>query len=347
MPRSELGPWGKLYASLADDAAHFTDRQFRAYVETLCVAIRGRGELPKLRPLRARMGAAEIDFLVEEGRLSVDEHNAVTVTGWQRYNAPVDRTNATRQARFRERHAQFVDTVDNGVTVTRVPTSTSSNVENDEEKNGASDAPDVARPTDFDALDRYHELTGLRPWGGRSGAWLRELQAKHGIPNTIAALEVEHRDHPGDRSLLSNVAARLERQADRVAEAKRKEPKPVDPVQAQMRAALAARERSESGDPPVGDPAAGRRAFGALRGNLGPLTPAAAVVSSPQNGSSRRSDPTARVLTAGEGSDTASAARPAASRVEANSFAPRDEPGAPEPSRSEASTDEAHEGDRA
>jgi hypothetical protein len=247
MPRSELGPWGKLYASLEEDTAHYSDRQFRALVGIVCRAIRGRGELPKLRPLQALYGSDEVGFLVDEGRLVAFGDGKVEVVGWATYQAPIDRTNVQRQRAFRERQKAVIHGGDNGaeplrngVTVTDAATSTSTSLDSDDEptKNVATASGYPIPDSDRDALDRYFELTGNRPWDRNVGAWLRELQAAHGDVNVAAALEVEFREKPEQRTLVGRVQARLERQADRVRQAKAKEPPKVDPLQAQIRAAM-------------------------------------------------------------------------------------------------------------
>jgi hypothetical protein len=121
-----LGPWGKLYADIVERKAHYTDRQFRRLIEVIALAIRGRGELPPAKALRARLGPREFDFLVSEGDLSI-EYDVVTLHKWPTYQAKVDRTNTERQARYRERR----NALSNGVSHGLLPTSTSSNVTED------------------------------------------------------------------------------------------------------------------------------------------------------------------------------------------------------------------------
>lgn len=271
MPRSTLGPWGKLYASTAADTAHYTDRQFRAFIGILCLAIKDRGELPKLLPLRALFGPEEVDFLVSEGRL-VASPNGVMLTGWTTYQAPVDRTNADRQRRWYARSKTSSADVDNAlanehntVSLTMLPTSTSTTEEttNEDEATLArvrEGEPDGSR----DALDRYYELTQSYPYGRRAGSWIEELQATHGVVHVVAALEVEHKADSSLKTLLGRVQARLERQAHRVAQAERSKPKPIDPLIAEIRAAL-----PEDDDPGVDTSpeaiAAGKAAWEALR----------------------------------------------------------------------------------
>lgn len=319
MARQRLGPWGRWYASTEEDTAHYTDAQFRAWAGVFGRAVANRGELPKLKPLRALYASGAIDFLIEEGRLDVTADNAVTVRGWMVYQAPVDNTNAIRQARHRSRTKTSSVDVDNAlgngsnaVTVTGHPTSTSIESTKDEGRveSGASYPVAGSEP---DGLDAYYEITGSRPWGRPIATWLLELEATHGLANLRAALEVEVR--AGDRKkLVDRVAARLEAQAHRVEQAEAKKPKPVDPLIVEQRAAYAARygpeEAEVAAEPDPATVAAGRAAFEALRGSLGGRRNGASA----SIGDVLRSRPGAEAarqklsLTVDEGSDTQSAA---------------------------------------
>ena len=323
--RPSLGPWMKLYVSALDTKAHYTDRQFRALIETWMMAVRQpvRGVFPNSSGLARRVGADEVDFMIEQGDLIVAPDGSVSVNRWSDYQSGVLSTERTRT------HKAGGEPVDNSSgtvpehvgntplvrardALSPLPSREDVDTTNEEERPSASD--------DRDAADRFYELTLIRPWGKRSGSWLGELQEQHGLVNVTAALEVEHRENPNGRDLLSRVAARLERQAERVAKAKRSEPKPVDPVQAQLREALEARDRGEAPPPdPVADPeavAAGRAAWAALRSTLpgrhetnghgrrkGLVEPVGAVL-----GSVSGVPATGLSLTAGRGSETESAA---------------------------------------
>jgi hypothetical protein len=236
MPRTRLGPWGRWYASTEEDTAHYTDRAFRAWAGIFGRAVANRGDLPKLRPLRALYGAKEVDFLISEGRLCVDGES-VTICSWTVYQAPPDNTGAERQARFRERHRDDSPQVDNdvenpsqplrnGVTSRSAPTSTSTSTEPNEETGVVRSeeitpprAPAPARGStmtavddgDRDSLDTLFELSGIRPWGRRAGNWLRDLEGAHSTALVDAALREEWRRKPDMADLISRVAARLER----------------------------------------------------------------------------------------------------------------------------------------
>lgn len=124
-----------------------------------------------------------------------------------------------------------------------------------------------------DARDLYAALTGSRPWGRPAGAWILRLQERHGQAQVEAALLVEHRTDSTLNTLLGRIEARLEKAADRVAEAKQREPKPVDPLREQLKAAVEARYGAEDAKPIVGTSpegiAAGRAVVAALRASNG------------------------------------------------------------------------------
>jgi len=164
-----------------------------------------------------------------------------------------------------------------------------------------------------DVLDAYYEVTGSRPWGRPVAAWLLELEYHHGLANVEAALIVEATD-PDRKRLVDRTAARLEAQAHRVKAAEARQPKPVDPLLAEQRAAYEARYGPETAEvaaePDPDAVAAGRAAFEALRGNLGTgrrgiAQPVGAVLGSGKGAEAARPKLS---LTADEGSDTESAA---------------------------------------
>lgn len=311
MPASELGPWGRIYFRIGVDKAHYSLEALGAFLKTWAAMglVTPRGSL-KRRAVIGLIGQVMYDFLVEEGDL-IESGGSVTMHRWEWYQAPLEQ-NRRRQAVHRSSPA--VDNVterDRNVTVTGSSRDVSSSPSDsldvgttNEEERPSAFMPDS---DDRDSLDRFHELTGLRPWGKRSGSWLKELQATHGTVNVDAALEVEHKADPSGRDLLSRTAARLERQAERVATAKAKEPKPVDPLQAQIRESLVASGRYDpvpESDLSPEAVAAGRAALEALRkgrpANLqrgGGLQRVGAVVSSGQGA------PSGLSLTVGEGSD--------------------------------------------
>ena len=307
MTRERLGPWLKLYADVTDRKAHYTDRQFRTLIEIFVHGLRGnpRGTLPSRAALAARYGVDEIDFLFDQGDIHIVD-GTVSIVGWNSYQAHVLSTSRVQKVRGNavETSSPRSETVTSRFAATS--TSTSIDSENGERKNGASDSLATSYPSgDRDALDAFYELTRIRPWGRRPGEWLGELQEAHGVPNVIAALEVESRSGSA-KDLISRVAARLEAQKHRVEKAAAKERRsaPKTGLQAEIAAAVAARY----GDDDVTvepDEEAGRKLREKLNGGgaTGLASAVAGVVRSvpgaPETGLS---------LTAGEGSDTESAA---------------------------------------
>lgn len=270
MPRERLGPWGRWYASTEEDTAHYSDRAFRAWAGIFGRAVTNRGALPKLRPLRALYGAEDVDFLIAEGRLIVDGES-VSICQWSTYQAPIDRTNADRQARWRRTSQHGDNAVDNsldnesnGVMVTKFPTSTSTSTDSIETstsgnaRDGSTMAPDPNG--DRDSLDVYHEITASYPWGKRAGAWLRELEAAHGLPQTEAALRVEWREKAELRTLLQRVAGRLARSRDKAEAA-------VE--QSRRSASLRPPEPPQAREPTEDERMAGEAARAALRASYG------------------------------------------------------------------------------
>lgn len=300
--RAALGPWFKLYADVVERKAHYSDAQFRAFVEVLAWGVRNspRGTLPSRRSVTARLGSEAVDFMFTEGDLVEEADGSVTISGWDVYQSGVLSTE-----RKAPKVANPVEHVDNSSRTVPEPftnigplPSTSSSTE---EEDGAVAVNGGAPVGDRDSLDRFHELTNVRPWGRPSGRWLRDLEEQHGLVNVVAALEVEARS--GDtKDLIGRVAGRLGKQAERIerqAERARKAPPRPSPEEEAMRAAMVATGRYE---PPVNG----------SRG--GPLTKVGDLLQSAPDGSASQS--TSPVSAEGRRSD------PAADRVEANSFAP-------------------------
>lgn len=233
LPRDSLGPWGKLYATLEEDLAHFDDRQFRAFIGILCRSIRGRGEIPKLKPLRAIYGADVVDFLIEEGRLTADG-NAVTVTGADVYNAPADPTNAERQRRYRERvhgWSNGRNNADNGVTTALSPnaisdgSSLSSPVEESSLAEGDESAPssrvNVGVSEDWILLAKLMEDLTQQPFA-LSNPWSKmslmalDLIRRHGWPkfSERARIVAGRIPNPGVDEIIFGVNGTLRRSVD-------------------------------------------------------------------------------------------------------------------------------------
>lgn len=276
MAREPRSRWWRCYTTLPRDKRDYTDAQFRAFITAISIGeeLPPYGVLPKLSALRAELGSENVDFLVAQGDIDVSGELPV-IAGRDVYQAPPDRTAAERQARHRQRSKEAAVGVDNDVdSVTSrpvtplrngspLPSISISNVEPTEKKNGVSDG-------DFDALDRYYELTMNRPWGRRAGEWLAELIEAHGDVNVAAALEVEHKADSSMQTLLGRVTARLAKQADRVEKAAAKERKlHVDPVREQYRRAIEERYGpDDTQEPPTGTVEEGRAAWAALKAQM-------------------------------------------------------------------------------
>lgn len=312
MPVSELGPWGRIYFRIGVDKAHYSLHELGAFLKVWAAMglVTPRGRL-KRRAIIGMIGEKLFDFLVEEGDLiPLDEPEIYAMHRWDWYQAPLIQ-NAARQGRYRRDKAggPTVDNVmspDSNVTVTstsRDATYSESDSLESTSEDGASNGGAVDNSPD--ALDRYYELTQTRPWGRRPGSWLEDLQSTHGVPNVVAALEVESRSDPSVKTLLGRVAARLEAQAHRVATAKAREPKKPTGLQAEIAASITARYGAEA-VAVAPDLEAGRKLRESIGSNgaNGIATMAASVLGSGQGAaaSPRLS------LTADEGSDTESAA---------------------------------------
>ena len=82
---------------------------------------------------------------------------------------------------------------------------------------------------DYDAQDRYYQLTGYRPWGIWSGEKLLAAERDYGRAETIAALEAEWTSSPDRKTILDRVLARLARDADAIRQARKVKPRPRRP----------------------------------------------------------------------------------------------------------------------
>lgn len=104
---------------------------------------------------------------------------------------------------------------------------------------------------DFDALDRYHELTGWRPWGQFSGEKLQAAIRDYGDEVVTSALEAEYAKDGTKDTLLKRTEARLAKDADRRREADRakREARPaVVPIDEKARNAIIVELMESKGD---------------------------------------------------------------------------------------------------
>ncbi len=89
--RSPLGPWMKVYVSVLDTKAHYSDAQFRALVELWALAVRQpvRGRFTNRSALDRRLGAENVSYLIEQGDLDVLDDGSVIPHRWDEYQSGV------------------------------------------------------------------------------------------------------------------------------------------------------------------------------------------------------------------------------------------------------------------
>jgi hypothetical protein len=215
------------------------------YPADAIVAFYGTLELAEEQPIRGRFEseallrvlltgpdnhgrrfARQVPYLLAQGDL-VRDGAALVVEGWELLQEG-DVTIAERVQRFRSRRRKG-DPVGNG------PGNGPSNGEGNEEPSratrparnavdsvtdsvdGFGDGAGGAR----DSLDRYHELTGFRPWGQFSGDALRGAANDYGDAAVLVALDAEYAVDTDRNTLLRRTQARLARDAERATRAPR------------------------------------------------------------------------------------------------------------------------------
>lgn len=186
--------------------------------------------------------------------LEEEAEGVVAVRGWKRwqraYRGPSDLPEvkaANERARYWQQKAldsEPVTDLREPVTSLGMPVITKELEEREEREEGITAREDPSDlSTESDLLDRFHELTLLRPWGRASGRWLRDLQDGYGLDAAVTAMDAEHRADPDASTLISRTEARLARAADKAKQSKVQEakaPRKVDPeVEARQRAAMA------------------------------------------------------------------------------------------------------------
>lgn len=89
--RSPLGPWLKLYVSVIDTKAHYSDAAFRALIETWAFAVRQptRGQFVNRSALDRRVGRENVDYLIDQGDLEVADDGSVSLHRWDEYQSGV------------------------------------------------------------------------------------------------------------------------------------------------------------------------------------------------------------------------------------------------------------------
>lgn len=90
-----------------------------------------------------------------------------------------------------------------------------------------------------DSLDRYHELTGYRPWAQWSGDALVGLERDYGMAEVVAALDTEYASDGTRDTLLKRASARVARNAEHAKRAKAKVLRPrLEPIDEKARNAV-------------------------------------------------------------------------------------------------------------
>jgi len=239
-------PWFKAFADLSERKAHYSDAQFRAFVEMLCAAAASRtpGIFVSLAAVRRIVGGS-VDFLVEQGDLIIEDGGAVTVHGWARCQRPFDEGHAERQRRYRDRKNDADDDASSRSSLQRHNGSSTTTLREDTYSEGVSFPAPVPAPAhvtpardvvgypdgDHDSLDTYHELAGYRPWGQWSGDQLKAAMVEYGDATVDAALRFEAGRHTDRKTLMKRTLTKLARDADRAEMAREKAPKVVKSAQ--------------------------------------------------------------------------------------------------------------------
>lgn len=216
-----------------------------------------------------QVDASTVETLVRIGALDLQEDGTLHVRGWQsyqkRYRGPSDDP-ALKAAQERERYwrgeAERLRGLDEAKPGTSLGGSgiEESRGEGREEKEGRAPATSTLLPGEDDppdSLDRFYELTLLRPWGKPSGRWLREIEDNYGGAEIVRKmLDSEFTRDQNARDLINRVEARLAREADRKRTEKAKQSRKspdrngVDPEVAARQAAALAGMIGEAGKPP-------------------------------------------------------------------------------------------------
>lgn len=242
-------PWSKLMADLPERKAHYTDAQFRAFIELLAAASASRepGTFPSLAAVR-RITGASTAFLVEQADLVVADDGSVAVHGWSKYQRPFDEGHAARQAAYELRkndvphdassdaNSSSSDWRQNGSSTSTSSSSSSTSTENGSNRAGANDGDDP--------LDVYWQLTGRYP-SAKAKGWIESLVETFGPKNVGDAIATAYVTNP--RTFLGLADDLLKRAATKAEQAERKR------AEDEKRAARG-RPRSEptriSADPP-------------------------------------------------------------------------------------------------
>lgn len=196
-----------------------------------------------------------VEALEYSSAIEIGEDGVVSIRGWSRWQRQYRGVSdlpalkaANERARYWEekaRKAAETSPVTNlRQPVTSLEPSGIEELEESEEReegiNAREDLSDLS--VESDLLDRFHELTLLRPWGRSSGRWLRDIEANYGLGPSVEAMDAEHKANPEPNTLISRTEARLAKAADRRKQSQVKEakaPRKADPeIEARQRAVM-------------------------------------------------------------------------------------------------------------
>ncbi len=182
-----LGSWLKLYASIVDSKAHYSDRNFRALIETYVLGVRSipvRGQFPNRPGLERRIGVEEVAYLIEQGDLDEHPDGTITLHRWDEYQRGVLSTERTRAHRgntvdkFPNGSGTVPEQDGNAGSLLSTSTSTSARDTTIEEGTTAVDA----RGNEFDPwdpIDAFYLTTGqFPPEGGKLRPWITDVASK-------------------------------------------------------------------------------------------------------------------------------------------------------------------------
>jgi hypothetical protein len=334
-----LGPYGRVAYGFIVEKTHYTLEQRGAWLTAWCMAgLRpGRDGSVKLKPLRSAVGEALLDFLLEEGDLvRTGDPELLMFRNFEWANEPMER-NRRNVAAYRDRQRSGGNGVDSSPSpdsnLTRDVLSQSQSVSTSGTKNGEN--PVAPAHEADDPIWIFYMTTNEYPNTPKMKRWITDTASRGPSARDFGVVfpgEWTASGYKADVALRST-AAKLSAMTDRADAAKAAEPKPVDPLIAEIGASLRSSGHYEDTGPAV-DLEAGRKlreSFGNGNGK-GLAAAAAAVIGSPRGDravpSTTRQDagtsdsPTpARTVPPISGGDDA--VRPAASRSP-NEKAPTD-----------------------
>lgn len=240
-----LGPYGRVAYGFVNEKTHYTLDQRGAWLTAWCMTgLRpGRDGTVKLKPLRAAIGAEMLDFLISEGDLTAtDDPELLTFKNFPWANEPMERNRRNVKA-YRDRQKEAGgDQVDSSPSANGKITRDVFSHSHSHRESTNEDGNDGNESRDDDPLWIFYSITNDYPNAPKLKRWIVDVAAL--APNVRdfgVVFASEWRDSNYDvRAAMKSTAAKLSSMADRAAAAKKREPKPVDPWRAEMKAAMLA-----------------------------------------------------------------------------------------------------------